>query len=192
MSSLRIDAQRARYPGMSDAEIAMTLAQEYGYIVVVRYKNSPQADDFTDFGTCQSEEKVHEYFRSSYCHDVEIVYDGRVGALRITAELILAGRCETCGKATTNESLTSMAGNDFYICPKCAAMFCDTCYTRLPISGGRSGYGMCPRCRVEVQRAIADFYGKQFGAPTSQPAKRNGSYTSPNPQSSKKWWQLWK
>ena len=42
-------------------------------------------------------------------------------------------------------------------------MVCDGCYVRLPLTSS-PGYGMCPKCRVQVQRAISGFYGSQSGA----------------------------
>ena len=53
MGSIRID--RKEYPGRSDAEIAKMLAKKNAYIVVLRYKNSASASEFTDFGLCQSD-----------------------------------------------------------------------------------------------------------------------------------------
>ena len=101
MSSVGID--RDEYPGKSDAEIAEVIAKKYGYIVVVRYKNSAGAFEFTNFGTCQMEEEIHGYLSSPYCHDAEIIYDGRTTALSITEELILKGHCELCGKHTSRD-----------------------------------------------------------------------------------------
>lgn len=160
MSSISIN--RDQYPGKSDEEIAEAIAKKYGYIVIVRYKNSAGSPEFTNFGTCQTEDEIHGYLTSPYCHDVEVIYDGRTTALRVTEEIILKGHCELCGKHTSQESLQLMAGNDFYICPKCGLMYCDGCYTRLPLTSS-PGYGTCPQCRVEVQRALAGFYGRQSG-----------------------------
>lgn len=162
MGSLNIHIMREEYQGKSDTEAAKAFAQKHGYIAIVHYKNSKDASDFTDIGTCQSEEQIQGYLRSSYCHDVELIYDGRATALRITKELILRGHCELCDKKTTQDSLQLMAGNDFYICPKCGMMFCDVCYGRLPLTSS-PGYGMCPKCRVKVQRAIIGHYGEQSG-----------------------------
>ncbi len=167
MSSISID--RDKYPGKSDAEIAEEMAREYGFIAVVRYKNSADASEFTNFGTCQMEEEIEGYLSSPYCHNSEIIYDGRAAALNITEDLILNGNCELCGKEATRESLQLMAGNDFYICPECESMFCDECYPSLPLTTS-PGYGTCPECRVEVQRALPGFYGNQSGAPDYEAA----------------------
>ena len=165
MGSIRID--REGYPGKSDAEIAEIVAKQNGFIVIVRYKNSADAPEFTDFGTCQMEEEIQGYLSSPNCHEVEIIYDGRATALQITEDLILEGCCELCGKETNQKSLQLMAGNDFYICPECGLMFCDECYVRLPLTSS-PGYGTCPECRVEVQRALPGFYGNQSGAPDDE------------------------
>lgn len=77
MGSLRIESQRRQHPRKSDLEIAEKLAREHGYIAVVRYKNSPTAQEHTDFGTCRTAEELHSYLRSTYCHNVEILFDGR-------------------------------------------------------------------------------------------------------------------
>lgn len=162
MGSLNIQSIRDEHPGKSDADAAKAYAQKWGFIAIVRYKNSSSASDFTNIGTCKMEDEIRGYLTSPYCHSAEVIYDGRSTALRITDDLILRGRCELCGKRATRESLTLMAGNDFYICPKCGLMCCDGCYVRLPLTAS-PGYGMCPKCRVQVQRAIAGFYGDQSG-----------------------------
>ena len=82
MSSIHID--REGHPGASDAEIAEALASQYGYVAVVRYKNSPAAQEFTNFGTCQTEDEIRAYLSSPHCHDAELIYDGRSTALRVT------------------------------------------------------------------------------------------------------------
>jgi len=162
MGSVGIKSMRDDCPGKSDTEAAKAYAQKYGCIAIVRYKNSASASDFTDIGTCDTEEKIQAYLRSPHCHAAEVIYDGRAAALRITEDVILRGHCELCGKLTSRQSLQLMAGNDFYICPKCGLMACDGCYVRLPLTSS-PGYGMCPKCRVQVQRAIPGFYGSQSG-----------------------------
>ena len=205
MGSQRID--REAQPGKSDAEIAAAIATKYGYIAVVRYKNSPTAGEFTNFGTCQTEDEIRGYLSSPNCHDAEIVYDGRSTALRVTEELILKGSCELCDKRASRASLQLMAGNDFYICPKCGLMCCDGCYVRLPLTSS-PGYGTCPKCRVEVQRALPGFFGKQSGSPSSKAIAeaREAKVASPEVHSrgvannfpretdatQKRWWQFWK
>lgn len=187
MSSISID--RAGNPGKSDAEIAEAVAKEYGYIVVVRYKNSPGASEFTNFGMCRTEEKIQGYLNSPYCHDAEIIYDGRSTALRVTEELILKGQCELCDKPTSRASVQLGAGNDFYICPQCGLMCCDGCYTCLPLTSS-SGYGTCPKCLVEVQRALPGFYGRQSGAATTTSLCDNAGTTASS--SPKRWWEFWR
>ena len=148
---------RNDYPGKSDEEAAKAFAQKYGYIAIVRYK-SHGAADFTNIGTCKMEAEIQGYLHSPYCGSPEIIYDGRSRAIRVTEERILKGSCASCGKRTTKESVTLMAGNDFYICPKCGLMVCDRCYVRLPLTAS-PGYGMCPECRVQVIRALPGLYG---------------------------------
>ena len=129
MSTLNIKLWRDRYPDKSDAEIAEAIAKMGdGVIAVVRYKNPPSASDFTRLGTCETDDEIQEYLNNPRFHDVEIVYDGRAGALRITEALIISGHCAVCDKPTTVESLTLMGGNDFYVCPLCGHLFCDGCY----------------------------------------------------------------
>ena len=129
MGSLGINWLRKSYPGKTDTEIAAAVAAEGGYHVIVRYKSaySSAGGDYTNFGCCMTDEEVTGYLSSPYCHDAEIIYDGRAKAIRITPELILMGKCERCAKATTRESLVLMGGNDFYICPQCGKMFCSDC-----------------------------------------------------------------
>ncbi|HBG60395.1 MAG: hypothetical protein A2Y03_00380 [Omnitrophica WOR_2 bacterium GWF2_38_59] len=165
MSSIGIEYLREKYPGKTDPEIANEMAKRDGYVVIVRYKSSSTARDYSNFGTCHMEEEVNGYLNSPYCHDVEIIYDARKSVLRVTPEMIMAASCESCNKSTTSESLVLMGGNDFYFCPKCAKMFCDRCYVRLPLTDPSGGYGMCPDCMVEVQRAYPGAYGKKsFGS----------------------------
>jgi uncharacterized Zn-finger protein len=104
-----------------------------------------------------TDEEVTGYLSSPYCHDAEIIYDGRAKAIRITPELILRGKCERCAKATTRESLVLMGGNDFYICPQCGKMFCSDCIVYLPLTGS-PGYAKCPYCDVVLKRTIPGTY----------------------------------
>lgn len=162
MSSLSISTLEDNFTGLSHEEAAQKYAAENGYIAIVGYKNSPGADTLTNIGTCSSEEEIHAYLSSPYCHDAEILYDGRAAALSITAEFILDGRCGLCEKPTSQASLTLGGGDDFYVCGSCGFMSCDGCYVRLPLTQS-PGYGTCPTCRIEVQRAIPGFYGNQSG-----------------------------
>lgn len=162
MGSQNIQSIRDDHPGKSDVEAAKSYAQKWGFIAIVGYKNSRSAADYTNIGTCKTEVEIRGYLTSSCCHSAEVLYDGRSSALRVTEDLISRGHCELCGRKATRESLTLMAGNDFYICPKCGLMFCDGCYVRLPLTAS-PGYGMCPKCRIQVQRAIPGFYGDQSG-----------------------------
>lgn len=158
MGSLSLYSQRQEHPGKSDAEIAQLLADKYGYVAVVRYKNSPGSNDYTNLGCCDSQAKLEGYFSSPYCHDTEIVYDSRQNSLYITAELIRNAKCDVCQKPTTEASLTLLGGDDYYVC-SCGRFFCDRCYlTRLPLTNPAGGYGMCPHCRKEVKRAVIGVY----------------------------------
>ena len=88
MGSLGLYNLRQEYPGKSDEEIARLLADKYGYVAVVRYKNSPDSVDFTNLGCCGTQDKLDGYFSSPYCHHTEIVYDGRRQSLFITEALV--------------------------------------------------------------------------------------------------------
>jgi hypothetical protein len=142
---------------MSDARAAEAFGRKHGYVAIVRYK-AHGAPDFTHIGLCRMDAEIEGYLGSPYCTEPEIIYDGRSRAIRVTEERILAGSCAKCGWRTSRSSLTLMAGNDFYICPKCGLMVCEACYPRLPLTSS-PGYGMCPECRVQVQRAVPGFYG---------------------------------
>jgi uncharacterized Zn-finger protein len=156
MASINIKYVRSKFPGKTDAEAAAAFAAENGYHVIVRYK-SDAGGDYNNFGCCSTDEEVAGYFNSPYTHDVEIVYDGRAKAIRVTPELILMSKCTRCAKATTSQSLILMGGNDFYICPQCAKMFCDGCIVYLPLTGS-PGYAKCPYCNVVLKRAIPGTY----------------------------------
>jgi len=79
MASYPISEERTRFPGKTDLEIALALSHEYGYLVIVRYKSTPPSD-FDHFGCCSNDYQVKGYFDSPYCHDTEILYDGRKSA----------------------------------------------------------------------------------------------------------------
>lgn len=157
MGSRDIESLRGDYPGKSDTEAAKAFAEEYGYIAIVRYKSSTTASDFTNIGTCTTEAEIRGYLSSPYCHGAELIYDGRAAVFPLNADHVLKGRCEMCGRRSTRDTLQMGAGNDFYFCPKCGLLFCDSCYGRLPLTSS-PGYGMCPKCKVQVKRAIPSFF----------------------------------
>ena len=157
MSSQNIESIRSDYPGKSDTEATKAFAEEYGYIAIVRYKNSTTASDFTNIGTCKTEAEIRGYLTSPYCHAAEVIYDGRSTLFPLNADHVLKGHCEMCGKYSTSDTLQMGMGNDFYFCPKCGLLFCDSCYIRLPLTSS-PGYGMCPKCKVQVKRAIPSFF----------------------------------
>ena len=158
MGSLGLYNLRKEYQRKSDEEIARLLADKYGYVAVVRYKNSPDSSDFTNLGCCGTQDKLDGYFSSPYCHNTEIVYDGRQQSLFITEALVRQAKCDLCQKPTTEASLTLLGGDDYYVC-SCGRFFCDRCYlTRLPLTDPAGGYGMCPECRKEVKRAVVGVY----------------------------------
>lgn len=157
MSSLGIESIREDYPGKSDAEAAQAFAEKHGYIAIIRYKSSSEASDFSNIGTCDTEAEIRGYLTSSSCHNAEVIYDGRSALFPLNADHVLKGCCEICGKHSTRETLQMGSGNDFYFCPKCGLMFCDNCYVGLPLTSS-PGYGTCPRCKVQVKRAIPNFF----------------------------------
>jgi hypothetical protein len=175
MASINIASTREKYPGKNDQDIAKALAEKSDYIGVVRYKNSPASRDFTNFGLCRTEAEIRGYLTSPYCNDVELIYDGRAALFPLDAEHVLKGSCKTCGRLASAASLQLGAGNDFYFCPKCGLLFCDTCYPRLPLTAS-PGYGTCIVCRVQVKRALPSFFVGRPKAPSAPSAEklRNG------------------
>jgi hypothetical protein len=166
-----IEPTRKDYPGKSDHEIAKALAVKYGYIAVVRYKNSRGRSEFTNLGVCNTEAEIQGYMTSPYCHATEVIYDGRSAFFPLNAAHVINGRCETCGKGATRESLQMGAGNDFYFRPKCGLLFCDRCYGRLPLTSS-PGYGMCTKCKVQVKRTLPSFFMNQPPVVALHPAAR--------------------
>lgn len=160
MGSISREFLRRKYPGKSDAEIAAQLAEEGGYVAVLRYKSSG-ALDYTDFATCILDEEVDGYFNSPYCSDVEILFDIRSRALKITPALVLQSKCRVCGRPATRKSLVIGGGNDFYFCPVCATMFCQDCILNLPLTGYPHGYAKCQYCDVQLQRAFPGAIGNK-------------------------------
>ncbi|MCP4396505.1 MAG: hypothetical protein GY801_04205 [bacterium] len=160
MSSCSVEYKRKEFPGKSDSEVAEATALKYGFVTIVRYKNSLDGD-YTDFGCCINDRDINNYLNSSYCHAPEIIYDARANSLYITEESLLASKCEICGAMPTSDALVFASPMNFYFCPQCALFFCPACYnSRLPLSEETSGYGVCPGCKHEVQRALPGDYGK--------------------------------
>lgn len=194
MGSLNIESMRQDYPGKSDTEAAREFAQKHGYIAIIRYK-SRGASDFTDIGTCAMESEIRGYLTSPYCSNAQVIYDGRSALFPLNADHVLTGHCELCGKCSTRETLQMGSGNDFYFCPKCGLLFCDSCYTRLPLTTS-PGYGMCPKCKVQVKRAIPSFFiagaaSSSAAPPSVQPKPTAQPPTHPKAQK-KQWWEFWK
>jgi hypothetical protein len=67
MSSINIESLRSCYPGKSDAEVAEAYAEKYGFIAIVRYKNSTTALGFADLGACTTEAAIQGYLTSPSC-----------------------------------------------------------------------------------------------------------------------------
>ena len=152
MASIDIGTVRDMFPEKTDAEAAAAYAVKRGYHVILRYKSG--SGDYNNLGCCKTDEEVQAYMGSPYCHDTEIIYDGRAKALRITREMVLGAKCARCSKGATAESLVLYRGNDFYVCPRCGLMFCDQCIRYLPLTGS-PGYAKCPTCDVQLKRAMA-------------------------------------
>lgn len=195
MGSQNIELLRKDYPGKSDAEKAKALAEKYGYIAIVRYKSSSDATDFSNIGTCNTEADIRGYFTSPYCKDAEVIYDGRSALFPLSADHVLTGHCEMCGKRSTRDTLQMGSGNDFYFCPQCGLLFCDSCYGHLPLTSS-PGYGMCPKCKIQVKRAIPSFFvtgsaSRSAAQPTSQTKPKTQPQSQTKTQA-KPWWQFWK
>jgi len=184
MGSQEIGYIRENYPGSSDADAAKAFAEKYGYIAMVRYKSFPSASDFTNIGCCNTESDIRGYLTSPYCNDAEVIYDNRSTLFPLNADHVLNGYCDMCRKRTTRATLQMGSGNDFYFCPKCGLLFCDNCYGRLPLTSN-PGYGKCPKCNVQVKRAIPSEF--ITGVKTSSISK-NVKLQSLR----KRWWQFWK
>jgi hypothetical protein len=93
MASFPISEERTRFPGKTDEQIASLLAQEFGYIVVVKYKNSPLSD-FENFGCCKEDYEVKGYLNSSFCHGTEIIYDARPNPISLIIKMRLKDTLE--------------------------------------------------------------------------------------------------
>lgn len=189
MGSRTID--RAAHPGKTDALIAEEIAKKHGFVAVVRYKNSRDAPNFTDFGMCETDEEVRQYLHSPHCHGAELVYDARATSLAITRSLVLSGRCRSCRRRADRRSLELQSGNDFYICPRCSSMFCEGCYVGLPLTDYPAGYGMCPDCRVPVKRALPGHYGEPAEHSSQLKPHTPASSRTNRTQPRRPWWRFW-
>jgi hypothetical protein len=195
MASRNIKSIRDSHPGKADTEAAKAFAEESGYLAIVRYKNSKTSSDFTDIGACNTEAEIRGYLSSPYCHNAEIIYDRRSSVFQLNAEHILKGTCEKCGARATDETLQIGAGNDFYFCPKCGLLFCDSCYARLPVTSS-PGYGTCPKCEVQVKRAIPSFFVTASASLSPSSRSLQSTHTT-QPQTrataqTRRWWEVWK
>jgi tetratricopeptide (TPR) repeat protein len=191
MGSVSIEAKRQEFPGKSDQEVAEALALKYGYVAIIRYK-SHESGAYSDFGCCLTDAEIQGYLSSPACYDPESLYDARPRSLLITEDLLLASACSLCGKVPAKDSLPLGSPENFYFCPQCGKFFCPACYqSRLPLTDETSGYGMCPDCRIEVQKAIPGDYGKRPLAtappPPGEPEEPPGAPAA----AKKKWWRLW-
>ena len=206
MGSRDIASLRNEFPGKSDTAAAQLLADQYGYIAIVGYNNDEDAEGFTDIGTCHTEAEIRGYMTSPYCHNPEVLYDGRAKTFALNADHVLNGSCARCDRRTSRATLTLHAGNDFYFCPKCGALFCDDCYGYLPLTAS-PGYGMCPGCRVQVKRALPGFFISSPPAPaTARPTAGSvvrdtgrmershlgGAMEQPQSGNAKRWWRFWR
>lgn len=63
---------REEYPGKTDAEIAEALAAKYGFVAVIRYKNSPSDTEYTTFAVCQTVEEIDRNLDIQY--EPELIY----------------------------------------------------------------------------------------------------------------------
>ena len=160
MSSVSIENLKSEFPGKSESQAAAEYAQKWGFVAIVKYKNSANGD-YTDIGCCSSENHVNEYLESPSCHEPELIYDGRKKTMLIKNDSILSSKCSLCNNAPDSNSLVLGSGSEFFFCPNCGKFFCPDCYANeLPLTDGASGFGMCTTCNNEVQKAVAGSYGK--------------------------------
>jgi len=149
MAQISIRILRDAYPGKNDKEVVDFHAKSHGYHVMLKLQPG-NINDY-DIGMCHTADEFKAYM-AEY-RGAEILYDDRAASLRITEEMVLKAKCQECSKAATRQSLRLYAGNDFYVCPKCAAMYCNQCLRYLPLTGS-PGYAKCPSCDVKLKRAI--------------------------------------
>ena len=76
MATIDISYAKKRYPGMTEEEMAAAMAEENGYVVVVRYKLRP-GKPYECFGVCWTYEEADGYLRAPHLTDVEVIYDRR-------------------------------------------------------------------------------------------------------------------
>jgi hypothetical protein len=77
MPSVSIDSARKRHPGKTDEEVAVALAEEGGYVIVVRYRLSPDGP-YSNLGLCRSYAEADDsYLFNESLYDVDVVYDRR-------------------------------------------------------------------------------------------------------------------
>ena len=114
-----------------------------------------------DYAREYNEEATVEFLAAQAASEqvaARVPSDDRPPLSEITEEMILNATCKRCSKSTTRQSLTLYAGNDFYVCPKCAATFCEQCIPTLPLTGS-PGYAKCPACDIQLKRAIPGAIG---------------------------------
>lgn len=77
MGSVDISTVKAEFPDKTDKETAALFAKKYGYVAIVRYKNTG-SDEYNNFGCCHTGAEIENYLNSPHCVDAEVVYDDRV------------------------------------------------------------------------------------------------------------------
>lgn len=79
MGSIGIDTLCREYPDMSVEQAATVYARENGFIVVMKYKSSENATEYTDIATCLIDDEITAYMESPYCFNPIVIYDARRG-----------------------------------------------------------------------------------------------------------------
>jgi uncharacterized C2H2 Zn-finger protein len=158
MSTVDINTLSERFPNLPEKEAAQAYAKEKGYVLIFKYRRKG-ADQYSHYGLCRTFGEIESYYNSPDVEEIKILYDGRITKIFITADYILLNTCYLCKRKTTKETFVLRTGNDFYFCPKCGLMFCDSCCDYLPLTNVYYGYRICINCGTRLKRA----YPGQFG-----------------------------
>lgn len=181
MTVLQISYKREEFPGLSDELVAQEMAQKYGYVAVVRFKEVKDGP-YTHFGCCLNDQKVRHYLYDPDHHNAHLIYDARWASVKMTKKNLLSKACELC-RLQPDQTALYLNDSNFTFCPQCDMRICGSCYaSSLPLSVGSSGFGLCPKCKIEVQRAVVGDYGRVPLLPELRP----------RPPWEKRWYQFWK
>lgn len=175
MASISISTAQKQYPGKTEKEAAAKIAEEGGYVIVVRYKLQPDGP-YTNFGLCSTYAEADNYLFNQNLHDVDVIYDRRNTNQGVPQVVHNA-------QAITR---TLKFDEDGHASEPC-------CWNCRHFTVSLDGSHLCCRDQlgrgvVEVQRGdLCNFWQQRMTDPSAENKK---GMTDPSAEK-KKWWKFW-